>query len=103
MEYVPKKTTDLLIKLCTEKVTNLDTKTKETKILSSSPDDFAYLFVNNQTELRQFLEEIIKKNPSQSQETYQTLMELYFREFSKYTNDGKRKFKIFSSENNVYA
>jgi len=92
---IPKKTTELLVKLCTgfpqksemgESEAPKGAEYEESSLpvrapLKSVPESYIHIFVNKGKWLAIFLETMIKKVPDSSPVIYNTLLELYLKGF----------------------
>ncbi|XP_070533237.1 vacuolar protein sorting-associated protein 11 homolog [Ptychodera flava] len=87
MNEVPQETTDLLKLLCTDYKPSdkplVDQVTMDGSlppgILKANAEEFIHIFVNNSSRLTEFLEHMIKVQPSCSPLIYNTLLELYLQ------------------------
>uniref|UniRef100_A0A2C9MAP2 Vacuolar protein sorting-associated protein 11 homolog n=1 Tax=Biomphalaria glabrata TaxID=6526 RepID=A0A2C9MAP2_BIOGL len=88
MNEVPKQTTELLKRLCTDyKPTDkplIDQNsldgTLPSKIQKANAEEFIHIFVNNSSKLTEFLEHMIEVQPNSSNLVYNTLLELYLHD-----------------------
>lgn len=91
LQEVPEKTTDFLKGLCTDYTPNdkplVDDSTldgsRNVETFCSSAEEFIHIFVNNTEKLTEFLEHMIRVKPSCQSAVYNTLIEVYLREYHK--------------------
>ncbi|GFQ99030.1 vacuolar protein sorting-associated protein 11 homolog [Trichonephila clavata] len=87
MTEIPEQTTQLLKRLCTDYSANQISE----KPLSTNPEEFIHIFVNNTERLLEFLEHMIKIRPTSSSLVYNTYLELCLKAYSKETDPAIKK------------
>ncbi|KAF8764622.1 Vacuolar protein sorting-associated protein like [Argiope bruennichi] len=87
MAEVPEQTTQLLKRLCTDYNANQMSE----KPLSTNPEEFIHIFVNNTDRLLEFLEHMIKIRPTSSSLVYNTYLELCLKAYSKEMDSAIKK------------
>ncbi|KFM62524.1 Vacuolar protein sorting-associated protein 11-like protein, partial [Stegodyphus mimosarum] len=92
MTEVPEQTTQLLKRLCTDYNSSESISEKH---LSSNPEEFIHIFVNNSERLLEFLEHMIKIRPTSSSLVYNTYLELCLKTYGKETDPvAKKKIEL---------
>ncbi|XP_077990077.1 vacuolar protein sorting-associated protein 11 homolog [Glandiceps talaboti] len=99
MNEVPQETTELLKLLCTDYKPRDKPLVDEAamdgsilpKPLRANAEEFIHIFVNNSSRLTEFLEHMIKVQPSCSPMIYNTLLELYLHDLA---HDAERKADV---------
>ncbi|XP_064597137.1 vacuolar protein sorting-associated protein 11 homolog [Liolophura sinensis] len=100
MNEAPDQTTELLKRLCTDYRPSdqplVDQNVLEggiAKIQKASAEEFIHIFVNNSKKLTEFLEHMVRVQPSSPCLVYNTLLELYLQEVTHEQNITKRTDK----------
>ncbi|GAB6019030.1 Vacuolar protein sorting-associated protein 11 [Chamberlinius hualienensis] len=99
LNKVPVQTTELLKRLCTDYIpadkplVNIETfdGSRSVQVKCSSAEEFIHIYVNNTTKLTEFLEHMIKLKPNCRSSVYNTLIEVYLREYQTKETEGERK------------
>ncbi|XP_064651834.1 vacuolar protein sorting-associated protein 11 homolog [Lineus longissimus] len=88
MSEVPKQTTELLKRLCTDYKPSDSPLVDDSnlygenipRIQNANADEFIHIFVNNSEKLTEFLEHMVKVQPNSPSLVYDTLLELYLHD-----------------------
>ncbi|XP_019628396.1 PREDICTED: vacuolar protein sorting-associated protein 11 homolog [Branchiostoma belcheri] len=99
MSEVPQQTTELLKRLCTDyRPSDIPLADEQTlqggmpaRIHKAPADEFIHIFVSNSSKLMEFLEHMIKVQPSSPSLLYNTLLELYLHDMA---HDGSQKAEL---------